>query len=354
MAGNWRHKELTQEAGASFAAPQWTALLLAAALGVAIVLLSSFELRHAQQQVAQQLAAGISVFEVRDIGAQTLNTQACMAMESGTGVEAAGAVLSPPADTVLWAPGGVNLPVRDVTSGALRAWVPQESFSAGIFAGSGLAQTIGIHPGAALSSEKGGDVVEHIADVLHPAVLPSHLQSAAVRVTGPVRDAELCVFRVAPQSIDRAADFAAAAFPNQRIEVVPYQRLDSLSSDPIAQLNSSVLQFTPYAALGLSVFVAVVLGFSQRKEFAVYRVLGTKRGELWYMLVRQYLWQALVLVAVLSGALTAAVVLLELPRELATLWFVGSGVLVYLVGLVALGPIGHLLGARGKVIENLV
>ena len=112
MAGNWRHKELTQEAGASFAAPQWTALLLAAALGVAIVLLSSFELRHAQQQVAQQLAAGISVFEVRDIGAQTLNTQACMAMESGTGVEAAGAVLSPPADTVLWAPGGVNLPVR--------------------------------------------------------------------------------------------------------------------------------------------------------------------------------------------------------------------------------------------------
>lgn len=351
---NWKRQELVREAGGQFGVLQWITTALTLVFSLTLIYISGTELRLAQEQVAAQLAAGITVYEVRNPTGEAIEGEACFSLNQYSAVSSAGLVLVPTFEPVYWQPGAVQVPVVDVTAGVIAAWVPHTEIQSGIYLGEGLAAAIGIFPGAHLSLlDDEPDNWAPITAMLDEAVIPTTFQSAIVRVTAAVRPAQSCVFRVGQQDIPYAADLAAAVFTEHQIEVLPYKRTDELSVDPIAQLQTNPMRFAPLAAVAISSFVALVLGFTNRRDLAVYRVLGTTRGELWFLLTRQQLWQVLLALTVSAAGAALTIVLMRLPLAWQSLWYVLSGVIFYLLVLLALSPLAWLLGARGKVIENL-
>jgi hypothetical protein len=353
--GRWHLEDLIEEASRRL---RQRDLLLAAfccLLAAGVVTVSGLDLARGVRAAQAQLAAGVSAFMVEPLDlADPLEPARCEAMANSSSVMASGTSFGENIGLIAsWQPSGLELPLWDLSLGALRVWWPQAPATGGIFVGQDLAAVRGVGAGAVISIN-GQELV--VTGVLPESVRPAEWQASMVRVVAPFGQANLsqCWYRMERAAIGSAEETAQAAFPNGRYLLTPYYRTDELTSSPSRLILEGSGRWVWLAALAAAFVLITLIALMNRRESAIYRTTGSRRIDL-YVMAQAKALIVVVLPACLGALLAVALMVWRgviLPSPSA-LWYTMQPACLLVAALTVLVPLVDLVCSATSVTNSL-
>ena len=347
----WRWSDLVEEAwrrigGATVLAAVFLAATTAV-LGMGIVnrLATAAETERALE------VAGLDIAQIVVPDGETLNADTCARLASLDSVVASGAYFGEAITTPgTWTATQVEVPVLDVSLGALQAWWPAAPQAGGIFVGPDYAAATGLEGGAQIAI---GDSVVVLSGILPDRVAPAELRASLVRIVPAVGQAPQCWLRLDRHARGIAQTVAEAAFPESEVAAVPFLRATDLMTDPETVLDSQAIGLATIGAIVLIGLAVAIRAFILRGELAIYRVTGTSRIELLFMAQLQSLM--LLVPAWTSGVGLTLVWFAAQPilgTSPSTLWFVLAPLVSIGAAAVVLLPCADLVVASRPVLRH--
>ena len=347
----WRWPDLVDEAWRRVGGVTvLTAAFLAATTGVLGVGIVSRLAAAAEAERALEIA-GLDVTQVVVPDGETLDAASCARLGSSDAVAASGAYFGEAVGTPgTWITTRVEVPVLDVSLGALHVWWPEAPPTGGVFVGPDYAAATGLEGGAQIAI--GGSVVV-LSGVLPDRVAPAELRASLVRIVPAVGQASQCWLRVDRHARGVSQAIAESAFPESAVVAVPFVRATDLTADPEAVLDSQALRLATAGAIVLTGLAVAVRAFILRGEFAIYRVTGTSRREL---LVMAQLQALMLLVPAWTSGIGLTLVFFAaqpiLGTSPSTLWFVLAPLVSVGAAAVVLLSCADLVVASRPVLRN--
>jgi hypothetical protein len=333
--------------------------VVAAGLLAAVVALSVGEAAGIETRYRSQVAQGRFVLVARSPGRDGLDAARCEALRDLPGVRSAGAVLQQTAAYPLAAPLR-RFDLLTVTPGLVPVWFPDASpySGPGLAAGDGVAAELGLVDGAVLQTNVAGarsqsDASDagvrrsRVATVLPAAVRSPEAGQMLFEVAVPAGRTSACF--VEPRPASRAAVESALGGwfgVDELATVSPFLDEQLTGRQPEAELANRVSRWVWLAGVSAAVGLVAVLWYGRREEFALYRLLGLRRGALGVLLATEAALTVAV-PALIGGSVALVVCLSSLETAsrsdggvpaLAPL--VGADVASFVLGMVLIPVIG--------------
>lgn len=341
----WRPRLLLREAYRNLG-PRHTVLGLALAVVLGIVgIFTSLQAVTAIRQQEAQWERGAAVWWVQSGESGPVPARLCAELNRMPGVVGAGAVGRQPASWFAFA-GARGLDVDAATPGTWAAWgAPQ--LEGKTVAGADLVELRLVSVGSLLSDEAGRP--RRIDATTPPAVQPTRLRANVVIAQAPDFAMSECWVRMEQGSVAAGADLLAFAFSGHEVQISPFAADDSVRLSPLDQWRGYA-NLLPGAVAGALIGLLTWLSsWSRRSEFAVYRMFGTTRSEVAFLVMAEL---GFVLLPALALGCAASLGALAVSLR-------GGGIPAHGIGEVlaaqswavgAAGMIGWALGAASVVV----
>lgn len=271
----------------------FVAVFVAAFGSTAMVVVETSEIASYQQDLYEQGATGFVIASNGD--GSTLSASRCEELNHIEGVVSAGAR----GDLV---PNSSEVPMRQVTSGYLRSVHPGEGGSVSTIAGSGIAVTKHFvqNSGIVLSSS-----VVRLDAVADKSLRDPRIDGEILQVVpAAAMQARECVVIGSTSSTRGVEGLLTNWFAPQKTSVAPLAPKLAAAVSPHDRFAARSSLTVPIAAGVVAVLVLVGVWVSRRSDFALYRLLGARRGPLVFGLAMECL--LLVTVPSVSGIAFAA------------------------------------------------
>lgn len=352
LGSNWRPIELVEETWRRLTRVHLGLAFMIGLLATGILLVNVQELSTALVIVDENKLRGENIFVIAVPDEESLDSTTCESLSRQDWVETSGSVFGENvAADATWEPAGVRLSVIELSQGALGSWWPDAPNSGGVFVGNDLSGTLGISPKAKIASS--GELTT-INDSLPLSVTPKNLQASIVRVVPAVGAAQECWFRVTPLGQGSAGSLAQVRFPNNTMLTAAYARGNDLAGDPEDQLFTSQGLTLWVGAVGVALIFIAFVGLSRRSEVGIYRALGTRWSEVWFMAVLQiFVLTALSTSLVVASSMLWLAVTQTLPLTGDIIWYLTAPVASYALIVCAAGPLIQTLAASGKIVNTM-
>ncbi len=295
------------EAGANAASSPARSLLIAvvaAMLAASVVALSVAEVAAIQGRFRDQVEQGRFVLVVRTPVRDGLDARRCDALRDLPGVRSAGAVLE---ETTAYPLASPLRPydVLVVTPGLVPVLFPTAptATKAGIIVGADAASELGLVPGSflqtapasarshkALTAADPETAVDRhrVASVLPTAVRATPAGRTIFEPVAASGSTSACFVDPAPPARSAVAVAMAGWFgPDQPAAVSPYLDEQVAGRQPEAELAGRATRWVWLAAALVLTALLSVLWYGRREEFALYRLLGLRRGSIAVLLAAE-------------------------------------------------------------------
>jgi len=332
--------------------PQAVLAVVVCAAVLAVGVSAAGELRASTAEAERLRAAGTTVMVAVVPEGEFITAAQCARLSRSDQVRAAGLVMGEAVRAdARWAPAGVDVPVADMTLGAVQAWWPGAPADTSLFVGMDLAATreMGRAPTITLAGEP------HVIRArLDQSVRPGVFQASVVRIVPAVGAGRECWFRIAPGVARADAEsLSAVAISDTLSHAAPFAVEDDLAVNPEDGLRTAGARLLLWSALGGVVLVAALVGASLRQETGIYRATGTSSSELLLM----HVVQSAIIVPTGAGLGASGALLWctlggqPLPAD--GIWYVVQPMLLAsMVMLAAVGPVLH-AATSGAVVDRM-
>ncbi|MDR0504264.1 MAG: hypothetical protein LBG70_00430 [Bifidobacteriaceae bacterium] len=351
--GHWTSAALIEETWRRHRPFHLLVTAILTALILAVQLLAADDLHRAEQAVQRQEAGGVTVslIEPADDN-QTLDAAACERLNQQPGIIQAGASFSQSTQiNATWLPGGLQLPIWDLTSGALAIWWAEGRQASGLLVGSDLKETLGLpeHPLFRLPDGSQTTARSLPANIHHDS-----LRSALVRIMPPIGSATACWIRSDRAHRSAAEALAQTAFANVALKIIPYARTDALTANPVSHLHDSPTRSAWLVGLAAVILLAGLTGLITRQEVGIYRATGTA----WRDLITMNLFQWLIALTCASGiAVSFGWLTMNLtnwmPASPDMVWYIMQPVVALVTASLLAGPSAQTLASLGAIVDRL-
>lgn len=348
----WRFADLLDESWRRMSGPQAVLAVIVCAAVLAVGVSAAGELRASIAEAERLRAAGTTVMVAVVPEGEYITAAQCARLSRSDQVLAAGLVMGEAVRAdARWAPAGVDVPVADMTLGAVQAWWPGAPADISLYVGMDLGATREMvrAPTITLAGEP------HVVRTrLDQSVRPGVLQASLVRIVPAVGAGRECWFRIAPGVARADAEsLSAAAISDTLSHAAPFAVEDDLAVNPEDGLRTAGARLLLWSALGGVVLVAALVGASLRQETGIYRATGTSSSELLLM----HVIQSAIIVPTGAGIGASGALLWcalggqPLPAD--GVWYVVQPMLLAsMVMLAAVGPVLH-AATSGAVVDRM-
>lgn len=253
----------------------------------------------------RMVASGANVFSVKGVSNNPISGIRCEQLNDVDGVLAAGGRISTDALAFPQAPSIVASKVVGTAHFGEIIWPePRNSISGpGVIAGSEIASTLGLVPGAFVSEVGEQLQVDQIAQ---GSPRDSSFNRTVLVVASPDSRIQQCLVESEPGASAGVGLLLTSWFVDERVLVSPFVINESLDISPNERLERRISSLFPLIG-GLSV-AALLMGFwmLRRSDFAVYRLLGMTRFQVFCTMTMESFLLAIVPTSVgLSFAILA-------------------------------------------------